>query len=141
MPTILDIVGIQPPSSVEGESLLKAIHQGFVEPRHCYFESLYGKFEINLGITRYGIAHNDWKFIYNHQVHPETGKMRQGFELYNLSSDPEELINLAKSYPDRIDIFRNNLKEFLLNYPEVHAAQKRPDEETIEKLKSLGYLQ
>jgi len=64
-------------------------------------------------------------------------------ELYNLDSDPEELHNLAEEFPEVVDrLFIRLKREFLekgIRFWEGDTS-KEVSKETLERLKSLGYI-
>ncbi len=140
MPTILEAVGLPLPTTFEGESLVPAFEKGSTESPPCYFESMYGKLEIKNGLSRQGMTHGAWKFVYNRLEEPGTGRVLQGIELYNLAEDPEELSNVEGKYPEVRSRLHGVLQTFLADHPEAEADPFVPDQGTVNKLKSLGYL-
>jgi len=92
------------------------------------------------GLSRQGMTQGPWKFICNRLEDPATGQVLQGLELYNLAQDPEELSNIEARFPVERSKFNDLLQAFLADHPEGHANPFTPDQETVEKLKSLGYL-
>jgi arylsulfatase A-like enzyme len=104
MPTVLDIMGQEIPSHVEGRSLLPALKDPSLAGRDYVIGSL--PF-INAGDTDLSVDHirrrglttsmstvitKEWSFLYD----PEPG----GSELYNLLIDPGEETNVISQHPD-----------------------------------------
>jgi arylsulfatase A-like enzyme len=64
----------------------------------------------------------------------------QRHELYHLEEDPREMKNLAGTFPDLQDQILRQIKEGLTGEKPWEDQPEVLDEETREKLKSLGYL-
>ncbi len=79
-PTILDLMGIQPPDNYQGRSMLSGA------PRMALFFTDY-----SLGLL--GLRDGRWKFIY------ETGSGKT--ELFDVQSDPSELENISSREASR----------------------------------------
>lgn len=69
-------------------------------------------------------------------------------ELYDLAKDPNEQVSIAQSFPDKVEQARSILKahsEMIRKLREIHGIkageQIKLDEETIKRLKALGYAQ
>jgi arylsulfatase A-like enzyme/Flp pilus assembly protein TadD len=127
MPTVLDLLGLEPPAPVAGRSLISVAngrHHG-AEPT-TYFEALSG--QLNRGwAPLYGVIRDDWKFI--ELPIPE---------LYDLASDPDEAINLESSERARAEGMQSLLATF-----RARDDGRRPepvDAETRERLATLGYV-
>ncbi len=64
-------------------------------------------------------------------------------ELYDLDSDPREQTNIVKNKPKNTDTFKAKLNQLLNKLTPVSgtgASKKAMDEETVAKLKALGYI-
>ena len=127
LPTILDVVGLESPSGLPGESLVPAM-TGARETADAptYFEAL------SASLTRRwapldGIVIGSMKYI--ELPIPE---------LYDLKADPNEANNLATSEPARVKQLRLRLEQ--LRGPRVNVAAEIESAETRERLRSLGYI-
>jgi arylsulfatase len=89
-PTILDLLDVKPDSEFDGRSLLPAIHGKERLPDHYYSETI--------GLR--SVFRDGWKYIW---------WMKHEDELYNLDSDPLELINLIDKETDRAETLRADL--------------------------------
>ena len=89
MPTILDLVGMDIPEGVDGESISGILRGERDVAREEIFTDL-----INRGMM---LRQGSWKFVLNWK--PLSGDVRDLDELYNLADDPHEEDNLA--YRDR----------------------------------------
>ena len=90
MPTILDLVGVDMPEGVDGESISDVLKGERDVAREEIFTDL-----INRGVM---LRQGAWKFVLNWK--PLSGDVRDLDELYNLADDPHEEHNLA--YRDRV---------------------------------------
>ncbi|MCI0413866.1 sulfatase-like hydrolase/transferase [bacterium] len=116
-PTLLQLAGIQDLRSRDGHSLF--------QPRKAdvYFESRYAELLGWNGLQ--GLIRENWKLIATTRS-----------ELYDLSGDSHERNNL---YSAQQDISRP-MKRDLTSMISISAKAATPDQETLEKLKSLGYI-
>jgi arylsulfatase A-like enzyme len=124
MPTILDLVGISIPATVQGRSLLPLIN----EPENTSFP-VYSEKEDAVSIRI-----NEFKFIWR-----DSGR----HELYNLANDPKEKINLIDRYPNLGKILEREINRFL-EMNKKKALNTTISEEEFRKiesrLKQLGYI-
>ncbi|MFH0797360.1 MAG: sulfatase-like hydrolase/transferase, partial [Candidatus Omnitrophota bacterium] len=95
-PTILDLLGIDIPAWMEGESLKKAMFNNYVTTKPKFAANSLELNYINRPITKGGFAviKDNYKYIYDIQK-------GQGGELYDLEKDPEEQNNLVKKEKER----------------------------------------
>jgi len=103
-PTLLDILGLKIPAWMEGESLKEAMEQSPVRNRPKFSMSVNSL--KNSGGLRTGsiaVAHEGYKLIF----HP--GK--KGKELYDLSRDPNEGMNLIHSNKEEARILEDMIRE------------------------------
>jgi len=128
MPTILDLVGVSAPSDLDGISLLAA---GPSEPRTLYIENLSTQV-LHGWAPLLGVRRDDHKFI-----------QAPSPELYDLRSDPGELVNQYDANPVLAAELQARLRDFVGDdaYMGTAAAQNLPlDPETEALLRSLGYV-
>lgn len=102
--TILDYAGIQPPSNMQGKSLVPLINGQTKDWRdELFLESL---FTMRDNPFCEGIRTEEWKYIrmfdgvnqYNEEHIDFAGKKPDFEQLFNLKDDPEEKINLIEKY-------------------------------------------
>jgi arylsulfatase A-like enzyme/Tfp pilus assembly protein PilF len=127
MPTVLDLLGLAPPSDIDGRSALPAIRGDAVGARTLYFEAL------DAYLTRgwaplTGVLVDGWKYI----DLPDP-------ELYDLVHDPGELHNRVADDRPRVDVMRRRLAE--RRPPSAALARTPPplDPDAAARLRSLGY--
>jgi arylsulfatase len=93
-PTILDLLQAEIPESMDGESLLPLI-SGKTEGRTAYFSETMGM---------RSIYEDGWKYI-QHKFGRD--------ELYDLSSDPMEVVNLVDERRDTTEALREKLRSWV----------------------------
>ena len=121
-PTILDSIGLPRPSEMRGRSLIAPGGD-----REIYSESLYARKHFGtsaLGSLRVG----NYKYI-------EAPKP----ELYDLSSDPKEQRNVYEQQRSKAAAMGRRIAAIRASSP-AHRASKPPAPETVDALRSLGYL-
>lgn len=122
-PTICDLVGLDVPKSFLGRSLVPLIEgKGSLEDQAAY--AVWKDFR--------AVRTPRWKLITRNE-----GKKK---ELYDISIDPNETLNLAESHPTEVlSLSRALSSKQLGESPEKDA--RKITTEIVEELKSLGYLQ
>jgi len=130
MPTVLDLLGAETPPATQGRSfaaLLKGRSEK--EERTYYFESLYGREEMNWAPLT-GLLHQDYKYI----SLPEP-------ELYDLGSDLGEKRNLFL----RKNIIARDMDKRLARFVADHSQRGGDTRRELsagdkEQLQALGYI-
>ncbi len=135
MPTILDILNIDYPEQILGQSLLK--REGLLSWLKELFKEKdvtdYNFAELDTKSTLKTIMTAQWKYIYDYKEKTEL--------LYNITSDRFELNNLAEKEINQKNQLKKRLFEWISNAKKYPAQQQQSNlsEEEKEKLKSLGY--
>ncbi|MCP5104843.1 MAG: sulfatase-like hydrolase/transferase [bacterium] len=131
-PTIAELYGEKIPENdgVQGKSFVNLLYGGKEEEeRPIYFESMYGKEENNWAPLT-GIIDGQFKYIA--LPHPE---------LYHLTDDTAEKINLYRRPPRVSRVYDQKLQQFLLKNSSLNKETKRDlSKRDIAHLKSLGYI-
>ena len=127
-PTLLDLAGAAMPPGIQGESLAPLM-RGEGQPPYLAFGESTDK-----GGTRY-VAMGGYRLI----VHTETGQA----ELFAFEADPLEQDDLAAADPQRVEALLQRLEEWEQSVAGAVLGQEEApmDDETLEQLKSLGYVQ
>ena len=127
-PTVCDVLQVKKPSFLQGISLLPAIKGKRLPRRPIYFESLYPYYSRGWAPVK--------GYIYRKEKYIESPIP----ELYDLDKDFEELKNLAEK--TKLGRYRERLARIIKEQsnPENIRARQRIDRESLEKLKSLGYI-
>jgi len=129
MPTLLNIAGINSGSRFDGIDLGSLINGGKIKKRSLYFESMYGKEELNWAPLT-GII--DGKIKYISLPKPE---------LYDISKDPFETDNLFIKKTFLARELDAKLKKTVLSLSSGSSGTKiNPGKKDLEKLKALGYI-
>ena len=123
LPTILELLGGQAPTYVQGVSLAPSFTGANVASEKSYAETLYPKMNMNWSELR-AIRTNRWKYI--RAPRPE---------LYDLASDPGETKNVIQDNGGEASKFESQLKS---GSEKVDTAMV--DERVMDQLKSLGYV-
>lgn len=141
MPTILDILNVSYAGSMEGNSLLPLIRgeEGLEFCNDIFVEEDYNKYLLK-GIIR----NNEWKLIWTGKKSALRNVEKEGqIELYNLKEDPNELRNLTTLEPKILKSMLDKLNFFITDCQKkaINPVETKLDRETVEQLRSLGYLQ
>jgi len=120
-PTILDTLGLPRASVMKGRSLIR--EKGAAE---IYSESLYARNHFGCAALR---ALRSGRYKYIDAPKPE---------LYDVSSDPDELRNLYGTEQPRAAAMRHRLMALISSESVARPATPSPD--TVAALRSLGYL-
>jgi tetratricopeptide (TPR) repeat protein len=127
-PTVCDVLDIEKPSFLHGDSLVPALEGKKISDRTIYFESMYPYYS-HAWAPLMGFIEGDRKFIESPIP-----------ELYDLSKDFDELENMAGR--TELDGYRKKLERIIRDRSSSGSAQaqERADPETLKKLRSLGYV-
>lgn len=127
-PTVCDLLAVEKPRHLQGESLVPLLRGRRMKERPIYFESLYPYYSRGWAPLR-GYIFGNVKFIESPLP-----------ELYDLAEDFDETRNLAGGRNlDRHKRDLSRLKESLSAEKSAEAARKL-DRASLEKLRSLGYV-
>lgn len=141
VPTVLEILGLDRPASVEGVSLYATLRGESSEaPPFVYMEA--GRYEPSQLVVRWG----PWKLV--HFRHPrDRDELKRGeFALFNLHVDPGEVHDVGAAHPDVVESMRRALDGYgrgdgaVADATEESETLEGLDPETARLLKSLGYL-
>jgi arylsulfatase A-like enzyme len=110
MPTLIDLVGLEIPSTVEGTSLAPLLRAGSLSPRQIYSMNL-ERAHWRRALTREpsSIALIDWPYKYV-GYHGIAGRRA---ELYDIEQDPNELHDLAPERADLLARYARQLQQTL----------------------------
>jgi arylsulfatase A-like enzyme len=135
MPTLLDLLDVDPPPGLQGTSLAAALvkpHEPGLD-RQIFSETLADRFSLE------SISQGRKKLI-RHTYGPQQGAE----ELYDLIQDPQERTNLAAQagaqaaeLQQELDVFNKLTRQVAQN---VEAQQVELDKDTEKVLRSLGYI-
>jgi tetratricopeptide (TPR) repeat protein len=131
VPTVCDLVAIDPPAGIQGKNLAPYFSHTppESEDRELYCESLYPtKYEAN---SLLGLISKRWKYIQTTRP-----------ELYDLQKDPGEHTNLVEAQPHRARILKDRLAQVLeQTVRQGEGREDTPlDAESLKHLRSLGYV-
>jgi arylsulfatase A-like enzyme len=124
-PTVLQVLGIEPPASLVGRSLAEEASA----PRAAFSE-----FKSNSEFkSQIALRTPEWKWIYDDQA--DAG------ELYNLSQDPRETVDLAADEPAVRELLSVRVLDFAATHASIGAGNAVvADEKMLENLEALGYV-
>lgn len=131
LPTVLNLMGADAPSNIQGVSLVPAFKGSTVRTEISYEETLFPKLSMGWSELR-GIRTNSWKYI--RAPRPE---------LYDLVHDPHETTNVIQQHRPEAAKLEAQLQHIVSpnggNAPEK-VQTSLVDHRTVDQLKSLGYL-
>jgi arylsulfatase A-like enzyme len=144
VPTVLDLLGVDPPSPLDGIDLWPLVTGGAPLARTLYADQLNG-YDLNAVMTRarprddflYCVTDGRWKLVYR-PAHPRRS------ELFDLEDDPDESTNL---FGTERDVVRRLARELARRHPWVLQAFPSEADLTAEErarvdrsLSALGYV-
>ena len=128
LPTVLELAGSKVPEGIAGTSITPAFSGKNVPTDICYLETLFPK--INMGWAELrGIRTNRWKYV--RAPRPE---------LYDLSQDSGEKVNIASSHAADVQELEGRLKTLTKGDQAEKVRTTMVDPNTMKQLRSLGYL-
>jgi hypothetical protein len=128
MPTLLDLAGLGTPATVQGQSLIPLL-EGQGKPPYLAFSEAPDR-----GGQR-AIALAGYRLL----------QVGEASQLFNLIVDPFELEDIAAAEQDRVDVLLRHLEDWQKMVaatsldPELRSEEEL-DPETLERLRSLGYI-
>jgi arylsulfatase A-like enzyme len=138
MPTILDLAGVPAGEELQGLSLAgPLLGTGRLEPdravylhRRHYDAQRIG--EIEVAGEKFGVRVGPWKYI--------EGEAEGSRELFNLSDDPEERVDLRESFPEVAQDLASRIAAWRMAHTRQGGDQPQLSPEDVERLRALGYL-
>jgi arylsulfatase A-like enzyme/Flp pilus assembly protein TadD len=127
-PTVLDLLGADPPEGIRGRSLAPALRGDVIESLPSYAET-------DLPYTSFGwspmrsLTTEQWKYV-------RTPRR----ELFDRTTDRGELFNLASARPRELDEMDAQLAELEATFSVTESSQAILTTEERARLASLGYL-
>jgi arylsulfatase A-like enzyme len=128
MPTLLELAGIERPAPVQGASLMPLIN-GTAQPPHLAFSESASGAQQAVAMAGYRLVHD---------------RTSDQIGLFHLAEDPLETTSLAASDQRRVEVLLRRLDEWrtMVSHASYDPAnQQSLDEDTLEQLKGLGYIQ
>ncbi len=135
--TLLSLAGLEPANGMLGLNLRDP--QAIPRDRARVVETYGGAVPQIAGVRgllankppmRQSVLLENWKLI---QLGPD-------IELYNLETDPDELDNLAKDRPEHVAELASLIEKWSLEYQSGDADEAALNDDDMEALESLGYL-
>ncbi len=128
LPTLYDYAGLPARTDIEGRSLRPAADGRRMDDAPSYAESLYSELELG------------WAPLYSWRAGGFKLVEAPRPELYDLKNDPKELTNQAETDVSRVAQLRRGLEAALRQQTTPAGASASSDPQTLERLRSLGYL-
>jgi arylsulfatase A-like enzyme len=128
MPTLLELSGTPQPAGIQGNSLSPLIRGEGQPPYLAFGESTF------FGGQQF-VAMGGYRMILTADG--------DRAELYNLLADPLELEDLSAAEPERVEVLRRKLDSWdeLVSRSALGQETAPLDDDTLEQLRSLGYVQ
>ena len=114
MPTLLDLAGARVPDTVDGHSLMPVLRGETPNRRNVFHGECCRLETLNSGMQF--LTDDRWKYIY----YPGPGTE----QLFDLTADPREKVELGAKHPEQLNRFRDILIEKLDGRPEGFVKNK-----------------
>ncbi|MBX0285482.1 sulfatase-like hydrolase/transferase [Halomicroarcula sp. F28] len=124
-PTVLDLVGVETPTQMEGASFAPVLAGGTIDDRVAM--------TISDNATLYGCRTNDWKYI--------TRWDGQESSLYDLQADPDEEIDVQDNHPEVANRFFEIISAYTERVDTDNEATIDHSPEVKQRLEDLGYVE
>jgi arylsulfatase A-like enzyme len=141
MPTVLELLDLEVPSGVVGQSLVRSLREDYEpENRPHYSETLVGSLERASGVEVRSLLDGEYKVVLT-EIRTET-RSEDRLELYDIEQDRGERIDLSLVDPDRTAAMADRLGRWReeLDRTATKSDVIELDDGARERLRSLGYL-
>ncbi len=128
MPTVLNTLKLDIPSHIQGQDLSPIFNGEQIAEQNIYFESVFPSELMGCAPVK-GIISNNYKLI----------KVPRG-ELFDLSKDPVEMVNLYKPNSRKVKKLKHQLFSHLNAKPAYFTKQRKINASEKKQLATLGYL-
>lgn len=140
MPTIADLLDVQPDLRLEGRSLRPLMHGQDEAPRIALAA------QTRVGPKRLAVRHRGYKYIAIVGPESEDRPMLEHppqRQLYALADDPNEMHNVVDEFPEIAEAFDSVMQRDhqALSAPAQLDPEEGIDPEVLERLRSLGYVE
>ncbi|HVS15710.1 MAG TPA: sulfatase [Thermoanaerobaculia bacterium] len=127
-PTLLELVGIEPDAKVQGDSLVAILDQRGRPPYLAFTDSIDPEGGLAVAMAGYRLV---------------LQRSTERVALYRLTDDPLERADLAAEEPDKVAVLRRRLEEWQRAVLAGGADGEgvSADDEMLEQLRNLGYIQ
>ena len=129
MPTVLDLVGLDPQEDIDGRSLARLLLDPAADPGHVAYSETY--------FTRY---HFGWQHLRSLRDGRHKFIDAPTPELYDVQKDPREQTNIYKAFSKRADELRRRLEELAGSGVQSAPSKQNLDPDTLQRLAALGYV-
>jgi arylsulfatase len=135
LPTVLDYFGVGRPTNIRGHSLWPLI-KGQIQPKKVAFIEHAGHNLVALRSDRYKYIQH----LRDLHIQPSYPFQRGREELYDLRLDPSEQNDISKTQPAVLSVLRQELQRRRQGRFDLSTGVADINEETINVLRSLGYV-
>jgi arylsulfatase A-like enzyme len=149
MPTVLDLLGVRPEGVMQGLSLAPltkgvpvARKQPVISSRFRYPNVRPASFVPENQTGTFARLDSQWKLIYRDQ--PEKAGLPE-IELYDRRADRADVKNVAAQHPETVKRHLTEIRQWIDAQKQIRqhlgaAGKSTLDPQTLERLRSLGYI-
>lgn len=134
MPTILELLHIEPPELVSGRSFLPVLYKEKISPQPIFSERRTFKIvpKPYLKGNSYSIIEDNWHLIFS---------TNRNNEFYDMAVDPYETSPINSNYERALDMIGKLQIKLKQIKPMFGPTKFETNKESIERLRSLGYIE
>jgi len=111
VPTLLGLAGLQQPDGMDGVDVWDSLSNNLTSPRNTIIHNI--DEDLHKDTWQATITRDRWKLIWGQEYLLKKSQpyQKRKVQLYDIIEDPNEIENIAKEYPEVVDILKKEIME------------------------------